>query len=188
MIQTVPTAPGPAFVSRRESPRHPQAPCLAPEGATLRQAASGPGIRAHLRSSTRARRWPSCDGLAARTPAPTDPSGLGSAGRALEDRSWPARQLTRTSVPCPLGLSTRSWPSSAATRSESPRRPPPAVSIVAPPLPSSLTSSIRLMPSRSTVRLHPRSVRVLHHVRQRLGDDEVRGRLNGWIQPANVVA
>ena len=83
----------------------------------------------------------------------------------------------RIVVPCPGRLSTASVASSASRRSRRPARPEPAV-MRAPPGPSSatVTQSLRCRSSSRTDASGRR--RVLDDVRQRLGDDEIRGELD----------
>ena len=75
------------------------------------------------------------------------------------------------------GSRPRTCPLIAATRSDSPRSPEPSVAL-APPTPSSLTSTSSRPSKRSTRTVACVGVRVLRHVGQRLGDHEVGGRLD----------
>ena len=77
---------------------------------------------------------------------------------------------------------TVSSPSSAATRSASPDNPvPPRTS--APPAPSSDTSTVRRALGGADPHGRGARARVLGHVRQRLGDDEVDARLDRVREP-----
>ena len=90
--------------------------------------------------------------------------------------------VARSTVPSPGGLVMVSVPLLTSTRSDRPVRPvPPAGS--APPDPSSRTSIDELLPG--DCQAHARAARggVLDDVGQRLGDDEVRGRLDLGGEP-----
>ena len=81
-----------------------------------------------------------------------------------------------TAVPPPTGLSTVSFPSRTATRSTRPRRPEPAARV------GSADTVVRHGDAEHAVRLGDldpggRCLRVLGDVRERLGDDVVRGGL-----------
>ena len=80
-------------------------------------------------------------------------------------------------VPSPGGLVSTSRPSSTASRSISPRRPVPP-STVAPPLPSSVTTTTTSPPWRLTCDGGVAGLGVAHDVGQAFGDDEVRGGLD----------
>ena len=80
------------------------------------------------------------------------------------------------------GLSTSRWPSRASSRSASPRRPVPSAGS-APPTPSSATTTVACPLERRDADRRVRGVRVLGDVRDRLGDDVVRGRLDRRRQP-----
>ena len=88
-----------------------------------------------------------------------------------------------TSVPPSAGLSTRSRPSRAASRSASPRRPLPSGR--APPMPSSRTWTRRVPSSTRAVTAARRGASVFGDVGERLGDDEVGGRLDRGREPAH---
>ena len=90
---------------------------------------------------------------------------------------YPHGMLISTTVPAPVGLSTVRLPSRASTRARSPASPEPPGS--APPRPSSptITTSARC----SSLEANPAAPRrgVLGGVRERLGDHEVGGALDG---------
>ena len=103
--------------------------------------------------------------------------------------AWSSTITTRTAAPRgsssrpPGGLSTVSVPSSASTRWRSPVRP--AARGSAPPGPSSAISTTqRARASRVSATRAGAPPRVLGDVRQRLGDDEVRGGLDDRRRPA----
>ena len=83
----------------------------------------------------------------------------------------------RTIVGPPAGLETVSVPSTVAARVVRPSSPPPG-SIRAPPTPLSSTSTTIVSVLARDAHLEPRRRGVLGRVRQRLGDDEVRRRLD----------
>ncbi len=94
----------------------------------------------------------------------------GGEASAVTDQAIGISATTR--VPPPAGLSTVRRPPRAATRSCRPRMPDP-LSRSAPPTPSSPTSTMEDRASARSVDADSRRRRVLGHVGQRLGDDEI---------------
>ena len=88
-----------------------------------------------------------------------------------------------TTVPPSAGLSTRSRPSRTASRSARPTRPLPSGR--APPTPSSRTRMLEGPVLDARPRRRTCGTRVLCDVGQRLGDDEVRRRLDRSRQPVH---
>ena len=114
---------------------------------------------------------------AASVPASTQP------GSVLSGSYAPRGISAATRVPPSAGLSTRSRPSRAASRSASPIRPLPPRR--APPTPSSRTSIPSVPSSKARRDRGAPGASVLGDVGQRLGDDEVGGRLDRRRQPAH---
>ena len=104
------------------------------------------------------------------------------APRALSGQSSGTGSVAAIAVPPPGGLSTVSSPFTAAARSWSPSRPE-LPSRWAPPTPSSRTSTWSAPSSTYALILRAARTGVLDDVRQRLGDDEVGGRLERRRQP-----
>ncbi len=85
-------------------------------------------------------------------------------------------------VPRPGALSTSKWPLSASTRAASPRRPEPRAGS-APPTPSSVTLTVAAPFERLMLTVALDALRILAHVRDRLGDDVVRRRFDVGREP-----